>query len=128
MNQTDARRYLAGAALAFGIILVEVLLIRFALFNYTSEEIAALDPTIYTVLLLSPAVAGAVGGYLVARRIASSFLRIGLIVSIIAYLFELIYNLLILGVVTDIFLFFALLAGGVIGAALHSLRQPKPNH
>ncbi len=121
MSQTSARRYAAGAALSFGVVLIEVLVIRYALSGLTPDQITAMDAEIFTVFLVAHVVAGIVGGYLVARRIHSSYLRTGITVSLIAYLFELIYNQVVLGVVTNIYLLLALLVGATAGAALYQL-------
>jgi len=121
MSQTNARRYAAGAALSFGVVLIEVLIIRFALSGLAPDQIAAIDAEIFAAFLVAHVAAGAIGGYLVARRVKSSYLRTGIIVSLLAYLFELVYNQVVLGVVTNIYLLLALLVGATSGAAIYQI-------
>jgi hypothetical protein len=121
MSTTNARRYAAGAALSFGVVLIEVLVIRFALSGLTSDQITAMDAEIFAFFIVAHVFAGAVGGYLVARRIQSSYLKTGITVSLIAYLFELVYNEIVLGVVTNVYLLIALLVGATAGAAIYQM-------
>ena len=71
---------------------------------------------IMNVYLASHVAGGFLGGYLVARVRKTDFIMTGTITAMLAYIFEFVYNLVVLQTLTDIYTMVSLLIGAVIGA------------
>ncbi len=119
------RNYLAGAALAFGVVLLasQVLQLMFGGLGQTEKE--ALYSLIINTYLAAHVAGGFIGGYLVSRVKGSGFVQIGTVVAVLAYIFEFIYNIVVEGVWTDLYAALALLIGGIVGALFFKSRIDK---
>ena len=115
-SQRDFRNYLAGAALAFGIILLTSEILRIIYGSANIGEGDELYSLIFDIYLSAHLIGGFLGGYLVSRVKRSDYIQTGTITAILAYIFEFVYNLIVLTTRTDIYAIASLLIGGIIGA------------
>jgi uncharacterized protein YneF (UPF0154 family) len=115
-SERDFRNYLAGAALAFGVVLLtsQILQLIFGGVNVgVGDELYSLIVNIY---LSAHLVGGFLGGYLVARVRRADYIQTGTVTAILAYIFEFVYNIVVEAAMTDIYAAVSLLIGGIIGA------------
>jgi len=122
------REYLAGASLAFGIILLTLQLLG-AYYEFVGlgwEEIAAYTAPLSALFIIIHIVGGSVGGYLVAlRRVGESF-RPGMVTALIAYIIEYFYQLLFEGSFPgSLWALICLVGGGVCGSMVAEARRMK---
>lgn len=115
-SERDFRNYLAGAALAFGIVLLTSQVLQILYGGASEEDITAAYDLIVQIYLAAHVVGGFAGGYLVARVRRSDFIQTGTVTAILAYMFEVVYNFIVEGSTTDIYAAISLLIGGIVGA------------
>ena len=115
-SQRDFRNYLAGAALAFGIVLIVSQVLQLMYGGLPLEERESVYSLIMNVYLASHVAGGFLGGYLVARVRRTDFIMTGTITAVLAYIFEFVYNLVVLQTLTDIYAMVSLLIGAIVGA------------
>ena len=115
-TERDFRNYLAGAALAFGIILITFQLTRILLAGWSIEELTSIEPLLSNVWLGAHLIGGLIGGFLVARKRQVDYIQTGTLVAVLAYIFEFIYNFLVENMSTDIYALVSLMIGGIVGA------------
>jgi hypothetical protein len=124
-SERDFRNYLAGAALAFGIILLTSQILQL-IFGGVSVAVGnELYGLIMNIYLSAHLVGGFSGGYLVARVKGSDFIQVGTVTAILAYIFEFIYNIVFEAAMTDIYAAVSLLIGGIIGAMFFRARTER---
>ena len=119
LSQRNIRNHFAGGALAFGIVLVGLQLIGLILPLLSQDIYNQVDAAIYIVHV----VGGIFGGYLVERRVEGNYLRTGIVIAVLAYIFEYTYRWIVLGFSTDSFALVSLLTGGIIGSVLNGWRK-----
>ena len=122
-RERDLRNYLAGGALAFGVVLLVSQILLFAFGGLPTEELEAIFGLLTTLYLSSHVVGGFIGGYLVARRRRFDYIMTGTVTAIIAYIFEFIYNLVVERALTDIWALFSLLIGGILGSMFYRAKN-----
>lgn len=90
------REYLAGASIAFGIVLLTLQLLGtyYQFVGLGWEEMAEHAGSLFALFIAVHIVGGVVGGYLVGRRRAMESFRPGVITAVIAYIIEYIYQLI----------------------------------
>jgi MFS family permease len=115
-SQRDFRNYLAGAALAFGVVLLTSQILQLIYGGVSAEEAEALYSLILNIYLAAHIAGGFLGGYLVARVRRTDYIQTGTMTAIIAYIFEFVYNIVVESVPTDVYAVVSLLIGGIIGA------------
>lgn len=115
-SQRDFRNYLAGAALAFGVVLLTSQILQLIYGRVSAEEAEALYSLILNIYLAAHIAGGFLGGYLVARVRRTDYIQTGTMTAIIAYIFEFVYNIVVESVATDVYAVVSLLIGGIIGA------------
>jgi hypothetical protein len=115
-SQRDFRNYLAGAALAFGVVLLalQIMIILFSGMNET--ELQANDSLIWNMIYGANLVGGLLGGYLVARHRKIDYIQTGTVVAALAYIFEIIYSVVLEKIPLDIWSTLSLLIGGIFGS------------
>lgn len=124
-SERDFRNYLAGAALAFGVVLLTSQIMALVFGGTNLEEGSELYNLLLNIYLLAHVVGGILGGYLVARVRRSDFIQTGTVTAILAYIFEFAYNVLVEHVFTDIYAVISLLIGSIVGAMLYRARTEK---
>ena len=117
------RNYLAGAALAFGVVLLASQILQLMYGGLSPADREPLYAMIMNVYLGSHFVGGFLGGYLVARVKGSDFVQVGAVVAVLAYVFEFVYNILVEGAWTDLYSALGLLIGGIVGAVFFKSRM-----
>ena len=117
------RNYLAGAALAFGVVLLASQILQLMYGGLSPADREPLYALIMNVYLASHIVGGFLGGYLVARVKGSDFVQVGAVVAVLAYVFEFVYNILVEGAWTDLYSALGLLIGGIVGAVFFKSRM-----
>ena len=115
-SQRDFRNYLAGAALAFGIVLLVSQVLQLLYGRLAPGDRESVYTLIMGIYIASHIVGGHLGGYLVARVRRSNYLLTGTVTAVLAYIFEFAYNLIVEATLTDIYAMVSLLIGAVIGA------------
>ena len=115
-SERDFRNYLAGAALAFGVVLLTSQIIKLVFGETSIVEGDALYSLIFNIYLIAHLGGGFFGGYLVARVRRIDYIQTGTVTAILAYIFEFVYNLIIEPIHLDIYAVVSLLIGGIIGA------------
>jgi hypothetical protein len=124
-SERDLRNYLAGAALAFGIVLLSSQILQLV-FGGSSVEVGGdLYNFILNIYLTAHLVGGFAGGYLVARVKNSDFIQVGTVTAILAYIFEFIYTAVFESARADIYAAVSLLIGGIIGAMFFRARTER---
>lgn len=115
-SERDFRNYLAGAALAFGVVLLTSQILQL-IFGGVSVGVGdELYNLIVNIYLSAHLVGGFLGGYLVARVRRADYIQTGTVTAILAYIFEFVYNIVVEAAMTDIYAAVSLLIGGIIGA------------
>jgi len=117
------RNYLAGAALALGVVLLASQILQLMYGGLSPADREPLYALIMNVYLASHLVGGFLGGYLVARVKGSDFVQVGAVVAVLAYVFEFVYNILVEGAWTDLYAALGLLIGGIVGAVFFKSRM-----
>ncbi len=115
-SQRDFRNYLAGAALAFGVVLLVSQVLQLLYGGLAPGDRESVYTLIMGIYIASHLVGGFLGGYLVARVRRSNYLLTGTVTAVLAYIFEFAYNLIVEATLTDIYAMVSLLIGAVIGA------------
>jgi len=114
-SQRDFRNYLAGAALAFGVVLLVTQVLQLMYGGLPLAEREAIYSLIMTVYLASNLVGGFLGGYLVARVRRADYIITGTVTAVLAYVFEFTYNLIVEATLTDIYSLLSLMIGAIVG-------------
>ena len=119
------RNYLAGAALAFGVVLLTSQILQLILGGLSLAEREPLFELIMNIYLVSHLAGGFIGGYLVARVKGTNYVQTGTTVAMLAYIFEFVYNIVVEGSWTDLYAVLTLLIGGIIGSVFFKFRLDK---
>ena len=122
-SQRDFRNYLAGAALAFGVVLLTIQIIIILFGGLSEGELLANDSLIWNIIYGSNLGGGLLGGYLVARHRKTDYIQTGTLVAVLAYIFEFIFSIIIERLPMDIWSSVSLLLGGIIGAMFFKSRM-----
>ena len=122
-RQSGFRDYLAGAALAFGIVLFSSLILQIAYGGLSPEDREPLYGFVITVYLSAHISGGFLGSYLVARARRNNFIKIGIITAALAYIFEFVYNIVVEAAFTDIYALLSLLIGCIIGSLIFKVKK-----
>jgi CHASE2 domain-containing sensor protein len=115
-SQRDFRNYLAGAALAFGVVLLTSQILQVMYGGLAQADRESVYTLIMNIYLASHVGGGLLGGYLVARVRRADYIMAGTVTAVLAYIFEFAYNLIIEATLTDIYAMLSLLIGAIIGA------------
>jgi LytS/YehU family sensor histidine kinase len=115
-GQRDFRNYLAGAALAFGVVLLFSQVLQLMYGGLAPADRESVYSLIMNVYLASHLAGGFLGGYLVARVRRADYIMTGTVTAVLAYIFEFVYNLVVEATLTDIYAMVSLLIGAIIGA------------
>jgi hypothetical protein len=97
-SQRDFRNYLAGAALAFGVVLMTSQILQLMYGGLSLADRELLYSLIMNIYLAAHLAGGFLGGYLVARVRGKDFIQTGTVTAVLAYIFEFVYNILVEGV------------------------------
>jgi hypothetical protein len=124
-SERDFRNYLAGAALAFGVVLLSSQILQLIFGGAVVTPGDELYSIIINIYLAAHLIGGAAGGFLVARVKGSDYIQVGTIVGILAYIFEFIYNIVFESAMTDIYAAVSLLIGGIMGAMFFRARSER---
>jgi uncharacterized protein YneF (UPF0154 family) len=138
-SQRDFRNYLAGAALAFGVVLLFSQVLQLMYGGLAPADRESVYSLIMNVYLASHLAGGFLGGYLVARVRRADYIMTGTVTAVLAYIIEFVYNLVVEATLTDIYAMVSLLIGAIIGAmflraklereriaGLRKTEEPKP--
>lgn len=124
-SERDFRNYLAGAALAFGIVLLTSQILQLVFGGATVDVGSELYSIIINIYLAAHLLGGFAGGFLVARVRRADFVQVGTVTAILAYIFEFVYNVVVEGAATDIYAAVSLLIGGIIGSMFYRARTER---
>lgn len=124
-SEQTFKEYFAGASLAFGTIVITLQIIG-TYYGYSGvDPQASIPQPLINIIMAVHALAGALGGYLVARRSEENALRAGGVTSILAYVIVSIYNLIFGQVIGNIWVLVNLVVGGVIGALFAQAQRKR---
>ena len=115
-SQRDFRNYLAGAALAFGVVLLVNQVLQLMYGGLALADRESVYALIMEFNIASHIIGGSLGGYLVARVRRTNYILTGTLTAVIAIIFEFSYNELIYQQPIGIYEILCLLIGGIIGA------------
>lgn len=95
-------------------------------YGYTgSDPQSPLPSPLINIIMATHTLAGALGGYLVARRSGRNLVRVGAITAVLAYIMESVYNLFFGQVVGNIWSLVGLVVGGIMGALLAQYQRGR---
>lgn len=112
------REYVAGASLAFGVVLLvqEGIGAYYAWTGVGSETISG--EFLFVLFAVIHFIGGFLGGYLVLRRNREKTIRAGAATALLAYIIEFVYNLIFVGSFGgNLLAILSLVVGSIIGAA-----------
>jgi CHASE2 domain-containing sensor protein len=115
-SQRDFRNYLAGGALAFGVVLLTSQILQLMYGGLNAADMMSTNDFLTIAYIASHIGGGFLGGYLVARVRRADYINTGVVTGVLAYIFELAYNIIFEGWFTGIYAVLFLLIGGIIGA------------
>ncbi len=115
-SERDFRNYLAGAALAFGTVLLVSQILQLMYGGLAPADRESVYTMVMDVYLAAHIGGGFLGGYLVARVRRRDYIMTGTLTAVLAYIFEFIYNIVVEATLTDIYALLSLLIGAVVGA------------
>lgn len=128
------REYMAGASLAFGLVLITLQLLN-VYYDYRGvglEGLAGYADEFFTLFLALHIAGGALGGYLVGRRREEKPLQAGLVTAVIAYMIEYLYYIIFERAFPgSLWALFGFVGGGVVGAlfaVVQRVRRPYASH
>ena len=124
-TKRDSKTYIAGAVLAFGIVLLALQLTLMLLVRGSAEDLITFNGTLLSIMYGSNLLGGFFGGYLVARHRQTDYLQTGTLVGALAYIFENIYNVFLERMPIDLYVFASLLFGGIIGSMFFRARVER---
>ena len=126
-----AKEYLAGASLAFGLVLLTFQGLN-AYYAYTGvgqEGLAGYAEAFFTLFLGVHITGGVLGGYLVGRRREEKAIQAGVFTGLIAYIIEFIYYLIFEGSFPGSpWAVLSFVGGGAIGAYLATVQRQRRLH
>ena len=123
-----AREYLAGASLAFGLVLLTFQAINsyYAYIGVGQEVLAEYADAFFTLFIGLHVTGGLLGGYLVGRRREEKTIRAGVYTGLIAYVIEFIYYLIFEGSYPGSpWAILSFVGGGAIGAYLAAVQRQR---
>jgi len=120
------REYVAGASLAFGIVILvqEVIGAYYAWTGVVLETISG--EYLLAVFTIIHFVGGFLGGYLVHRRSGDNAIRAGFVTALMAFVIEFVYNFIFIRSFGGNLLALLSLVGGSIIGAFSASRVPPP--
>jgi hypothetical protein len=124
-SERNFRNYLAGAALAFGFVLLAEQITWFASKGLNQQQLESIISLISGTYIISHVFGSFVGSYLVARRKRADYIFTGTVVAVLAYVFEFIYNIIVTETSTSIWALLSLILGGVSGAIIFGIRSER---
>jgi hypothetical protein len=120
MRRTPERsfkNYLAGAAISFSVVLIVTQVVALYFAGLSEEEAMSLDYLRFNLLLAANFLGGALGSFLVARKVGEDYFQVGIVTAICSYILESGYFLFFgEGSSSDVLVIVSLLSGGVIGS------------
>ncbi len=127
-SEATIREYIAGASLAFGVVLL-VFQILGTYYSYTGVEWQGLTgyaDAFFVLFLGLHLFGGVLGGYLVGRKREEKILKAGIVTAIIAYVIEYIYYLIFERVFPgSLWALLGFVVGGVVGALLAVVQRTR---
>lgn len=127
-SKSDIRDYVAGACLAFGVVLLaeEALSIYYASLGWVGiSPIGEAEP-LSSLFIGVHTVGGLLSGYLVGRKRAERIVPTALIAAVLAYLIEsLFFRLLVGSFQGSLWALLSLVGGGVFGASFASIQRAR---
>lgn len=124
-SERNFRNYLAGAALAFGTVLLTSQVLQIAYGGLGQTELDSMMSILTDTYLAAHIAGGFLGGYLVARVRRKDYIQTGTLVAVLAYIFEFVYNVLVVRMLTDIWAMLSLLIGGIVGTMFFRVRLER---
>jgi hypothetical protein len=115
-QERSFKNYFAGAAISFGIVLIAMQIIALYFAGMSEEQAMSLYYLRFALLSAVNFLGGAVGSFLVARRVGGNYLQVGIITAICSYILESIYFILFGEGSSDMLVIVSLVLGGVIGS------------
>ncbi|MFQ6053318.1 MAG: hypothetical protein ACE5OO_03685 [Candidatus Bathyarchaeia archaeon] len=113
------RERLAGGLVAFGLVLLilQALSIYYRYSGGGWEGLSEYTEDFNALFLGAHAAGGALGGYLVGRRVGGKAIQAGVVTAVVAYMFEWVYYLLFEGYFAgNLWALLCLVGGGASGA------------
>lgn len=125
-RERSFKNYLAGAALSFGVVLIVTQMVALYVAGLSEEEAASLDYVRFNLLLAVNFLGGALGSFLVARKVGDDYVQVGTVTAICSYILETVYFFFFgEGPSPDVWVIMSLISGGVIGALFAKAQAEK---
>jgi hypothetical protein len=115
-QERSFKNYFAGAAISFSIVLIAIQIIALYFAGMSEEQAMSLNYLRFALMLTVNFLGGAVGSFLVARRVGGNYLQVGIITAICSYILESIYYILFGEGSSDMLVIVSLVLGGVVGS------------
>jgi hypothetical protein len=125
-RERSFKNYLAGAALSFGVVLIVTQMVALYVAGLSEEEAMSLDYVRFNLLLAVNFLGGALGSFLVARKVGDDYIQVGTITAICSYILETVYFFFFgEGQSPDVWVIVSLVSGGVIGSLFAKAQDEK---
>ena len=130
-SEATVREYIAGASLAFGVVLLAFQILG-AYYSYTGVEwqgLVGYADAFFALFLGLHIFGGVLAGYLVGRKREEKFFKAGIVTAVIAYVIEYIYYLIFERVFPgSLWAFFGFVGGGIVGAFLVVVQKTRSSN
>lgn len=125
-RERSFKNYLAGAALSFGVVLIVTQMVALYVAGLSEEEAMSLGYVRVNLLLVINFLGGALGSFLLARKVGDDYIQVGTITAICSYILETVYFFFFgEGQSPDVWVIVSLVSGGVIGSLFAKAQDEK---
>jgi hypothetical protein len=125
-RERSFKNYLAGAALSFGVVLIATQMVALYVAGLSEEEAMSLGYVRVNLLLVINFLGGALGSFLLARKVGDDYIQVGTITAICSYILETVYFFFFgEGQSPDVWVIVSLVSGGVIGSLFAKAQDEK---
>jgi drug/metabolite transporter (DMT)-like permease len=125
-RERSFKNYLAGAALSFGVVLIVTQMVALYVAGLSEEEAMSLDYVRFNLLLAVNFLGGALGSFLVARKVGDDYIQVGTVTAICSYILETVFFFFFgEGPSPDIWVIISLISGGMIGSLFAKAQDEK---
>jgi len=125
-RERNFKDYLAGAALSFGVVLLVTQMVALYVAGLSEEQAVSLDYFRSNLMLAVNFLGGALGSFLVARKVGDDYIQVGTVTAICSYIIETVFFFFFgEGPSPDIWVIMSLISGGMIGSLFAKAQDEK---
>jgi drug/metabolite transporter (DMT)-like permease len=125
-RERNFKNYFAGAALSFSVVLIVTQMVALYFDGLSAEEAVSLDYVRSNLLFAVNFLGGALGSFLVARKVGDDYIQVGTVTAICSYILETVF-FFFFGEEpsSDIWVIMSLVSGGIIGSLFAKAQNEK---